>query len=350
MANENEELNTDNMTDEELKAAADAQAKEEQDEIFGKDSDKTGDDGAPTPGEDDKGTKLTVEDRLAKTEKQLEEALKVNKGIYGSMKAEREERQDLSSRLEGITQVISESLSKRDEKQPDPEPDKSAIDRFEVEVDDDGRAYVPISEELKAFVASQNSGSSDEKVEELERTIAQDREMREEEQAFQGQVESIVGENPAYGPAFKEISKAHAWFNNRLIDYQKENRMPGFVQLGDALDIAVSNEWEQDFKKEFPALDMRSTARLYEGKDDFRSGLNSAVVTDDKKAPGKSAASNLKDIAAKASTLASVRNQKGTGGSLTLDEIAERSDEIEDMSDEDVKKLHRLMQREETAA
>ena len=348
MANE---LNTNDMTDEELKAAADALSKEEQGTLSGQDPDKTDDDKSLTSGADDKGEKLTVEDRLAKAEEQLKEAQKVNKGMYGSMKAERDSRQTLESKLDGITQVISKSFAKREDKIEIPDPEKLPVNRFKVEVDDDGTAYVPVDDALKSFIASQVSvPDTSQKVEELERTIEQDRAMREEEQAFQEQVESIVGEDVAYAPAFKEISEAYQWFNARVIDYQKENKLPGFVPTGDAIDIAVRNEWEQDFKKEFPTLEMRSAARLYDGQDDFRSALKGAAVTDGKKAPGKSAASNLKDIAGKASTLASVRNQKGTGGSLTLDEIAERSDEIPDMSDEDVAKLHRLMEREENAA
>jgi len=354
MAKEKKELNTDDMTDEELKQAAADQLKDEKDDLFSEDPKKTDDDETtPTSGEKAEGKELSLDDRFANLEKSYAELEKVNKGLYGSMKAEREERQDLSGRLEGITQVFSESLGKRGEKTEDPEADKAgklSVDRLKVEVDDDGNAFIPVDDSLRNLIAAQNSGSSKEELEELKHEVSQDRAFRESEKAFEDQKRAIIGEDPAYAPAFEQIDKAYQWFNGRLVEFQKENRIPGFVSTGDALDIAVEEDFESEFKKEFPTLDMVKTARMYDGKSDFKRSLKSAVATDDKKTGGKSATSNLKDIAGKASNLSNLRNQRGSQGSLTLDEVAERADEIPNMTDEQIEKLHRLMKREEEAA
>jgi len=350
MEKEKNDFNANNLTDEELKQAATDQSKEDQDGLLGKDLEKTDDDEkAPTSGEKEEGN-LSLEERFANLEKANTELEKVNKGLYGSMKAEREERQDLSSRLEGITQIFSESLAKRDEKADAPEPEKLSIDRLKVEVDDDGNAFIPVDDTLKSLIAAQNSGSTNKEVEELRRTVEQDKIFRDEEADFQVKKNAIIGEDPAYVPAYDQISKAYDWFNNRLVEYQKDNRIPGFVSTPEALDIADQENFEQEFKKEFPTVDMEKAARLYDGTHDFRTGLKSGVLSSEKKSGAKSAEDNLRDIAGKASTLAGVRNQRISQGSLTLDEVAERSGEIKDMTDEEVAKLHRLMKREEEAA
>ncbi|KKN27447.1 hypothetical protein LCGC14_0864630 [marine sediment metagenome] len=338
MAKEKETLNTEDMTDEELKKAAEDQSKAEMDSLL--------DDGKDPDDPDkkkDKEDEPTLEDRFANLEKE-------NKGLYESMKAERGKRQELEGKMQGITDVFSESMARREELADQKKAESPKIDRLAVQVDDDGAAFIPIDDNLKALLASSHAtGASKEDVTEIKNQMARNMAIQQQEQGFQDTVQSIVGEDPAYASAHNQLQKAADWFNDKIIRYQEANDLSGIMSTGEALDVAESENIESDFNKQFPGLDMERAVRMYDGKRDLRIALKSVAGTE---TPGgdKTAAANLKEIAGKASNLSQMRNQKGTKGTLTLDEIADRSDEIEDMSDEQVAKLHRLMATEEETA
>lgn len=326
------EINTDDMTDEELKKAAEEQGKDEKDSLFSGDKDSEKE-------EDKKEDEPSLEERFESLEKE-------SKGFYESMKAERGKRQELEGRLEGIKDVFSESMAKREESAGKEESKPIPIERLKIDVDDDGTAFLPVGE-LKSYLSSQGAETGSKEVAELRQQIARDRAIYQQEQGFQNTVQSIVGESPAYASAHNQLQKGVDWFSARIIAYQEAKNLTGVMSTGEALDVADSEGFESEFVREFPGLDMERTVRMYDGKRDLRAALKS-VAGDKTSTGGKTAADNLKDIAGKASNLSQLRNQKGSKGAPTLDDLAEM--DIENFSDEEVAKLHRLMAREEETA
>jgi len=357
MADANEEVNENQMTDEELDKAAEELQKAEAELAAGEDKDSKDAKDEKDDKSDEKG-QPTLED----LEKRIADSEKANKGLYDSMKAERIHRQeaesrsqDLESRLQGITDVFSESIDQRRSGEAEPKTTQTP-GKLELEIDDEGKAFIPV-ESLKAILQEQGMGSSKKEIEELKYHLMQNSVETDRETEFQNTVRKIVDEDDSYSPAYRQLTKAQDWFNNEIVDYQKQNQLTGLLSTGEALDAASESgidgqTIEDRFSKTFPTLDMDKIARCYDSKRDLRSALKSISGGNNSQTPpGKKAADNLKGIAGKASNLGKMRNQKGQASGMSLDDIAELPPgEIEGMTDDQVEKLHRMMAREEQSA
>ena len=349
---ETQELNQSEMTDEELDKAA-VELRKAETELEASLSSEAG------------GTKETPPPTLEDLTARIAETEKANQGMYETMKAERIQRQEaeqksqeLEARLQGITEVFGQTVENRRSGQSTSTELPAPEGKLNLDIDDEGNASIPI-DALKSILKDHGLGETQAELQALRNHLMQSDVETARETEFSGMVDRIVAEDPGYAPVYGQLVQAQAWFNDEIIEYQKQHKLTGVMATGEALDIVNEpglngKSIEDQFISKFPALDMDKIVRCYDSKRDLRTALKSLSGNNQQQTipfQGKKAADNLRNVAGKPSNLGGMRNQKGSSTGMNLDDIANLPPgEIENMTDEQVEALHRHMAREEDTA
>jgi hypothetical protein len=286
---------------------------------------------------DGDGDDPLTSERVKELEEQLSNLEKEKQGFLSGIKDERRKRQELKGRLDQVTATIDGILETRQTAPAEPTPADTGVPGITVEFTEDGDAYIP-NEKLEAMTSKY-----EEKIAQLEQELERTAATTQAETAAQQVMNSIVGENESYGPAFGRYQAARRWVENQVIDYQRTNNIQGTLTSGQALDHIFNDGLRQEFSSQFPDIELVDAVTAEDSQWHFRQMLEH---TSSRMAP-KEPDSRLTKVLNKPSGLGKSANAKA--GEIPLSEkvSALSATDIMNLSDEQVEALQRAMSREE---
>jgi len=268
---------------------------------------------------------------------------KKSKGFYDNMKEERRKRQDIQSELDRIKGTVAAILEMR--KQPaalaelGPKPKFNGLPVAETE---DGDLYVP-SEQLNTVIAPYQQ-----KIEALEQRLQQSNLQQNVESETAKVLQSIVGEDESFGPAFQKYQAARKWVNDRVIEYQRENGIRGPMTSGQALDTVFSDDHvEQEFAKKFPGFAVEDVVQAEDSQRLFRRTMKNIASVLQPKIPDKITNERFQKVLKKPAGLGNATNAKGASLSIS-EKLGDLSpSDIMSLTDAQAKALERALLEEE---
>lgn len=268
---------------------------------------------------------------------------KKSKGFYDNMKEERRKRQDIQSELDRIKGTVAAILEMR--KQPAVVEELGKKPKFNglpVAETEDGELYVP-SDHLQTVIAPY-----EQKIAALEQRLQQTNIQQNVETETQRVLQSIVGEDESFGPAFQKYQAARKWVNDRVIEYQRETGMRGQMTSGQALDTVFSDDSiEQEFTKRFPGFNVEDVVQAEDSQRLFRRTLKNISSVLQPKEPDKITNERFQRVLKKPAGLGSSTNAKGATLSIS-EKLGDLSpSDIMALTDSQAKALEKALYEEE---
>jgi len=268
---------------------------------------------------------------------QISEKEKQINGLLQTVKADRRKRQEIKGQLDSVTTTINSILTQR-QQQEQLLANASSDDNIQVDITEDGEAFIPKSK-LNDIVAPFKT-KIDQLEEQLQLTTQQQNAAKESEQLIQ----SLVGEDERYTPAYSKYKSARKWVNDRVIDFQKENNIQGQLTSGQALTHVFDDRLISEFGKTYPGLDLASITTAEDSAWHFKQMLKS---TSNALSPKQEPDQRFRQVMQKPSGLGKSANAKG--GELSLsDRVGQLSaTDIMSLSDEQIEALNKFMKNDE---
>lgn len=260
--------------------------------------------------DDDDGDDFDTKSEDVKAlEAKIEELEKKNMGLLNETKAQRRKRQATEDRLNKLTDTVEGVLSNR---QPaadgNPPAGASTPDKITLDYDDDGNPVLDTSTLLGMNKALE------EKISNLEYLLQATAQQQDTSAEAQRVVQAIVGEDERYGPAFNKYQNARKWVEDKVVEFQDENKLTGVMSSGQALDHVFGKDLEDEFKSMFPGMDLERVVTAEDSQRHFRNTL--AMIADASFSDNKDKGNRIKKVLEKPSSLGANANQKGANLSL----------------------------------
>lgn len=287
--------------------------------------------------DDDAGDK---DDDTAALKEELAALKKENHGLLSTVKKERGKRQNSDGRLEQLTATVNGIIEQNKAGAPDPTNDPAEPKGLTVKYDDDGNPFLP-TESLNSLL-SQQQQEIDELKQMLQITQTQAAAQSEADKAKA----AVVGKNESYGPAFTKYQTARRWVESKVDQWQHETGNVGRqIGSGFALDQIFDASLRDEFKSEFPDVDLFAVVTAEDGLDHFERTLQTLVTKDDEPTP-KTPDSRFKQVLNKPSALGKTAN---ANNEPTLSEKAGglAASDLIGLTDAQVAALEKAMRQEE---
>ena len=244
----------------------------------------------------------------------------------------------MKGQLDTVTETVNSILSQREKNDEALVKTSSADDKIVVDITEDGDAFIP-KERLNDMVAPfQDRINLLEQ--QLKRTTEQSASNRESDQLIQ----SLVGEDDRYAPAYNKYQAARKWVNDKVIDFQQENNIQGQLTSGQALTHVFNDASENEFQKAFPGLDLASVTTAEDSTWHFKRMLKS---TADALTPNHEPDQRFRQVMQKPSGLGKSANAKAGEISLTERVGKLSTTDIMDLTDSQIEALTKYMEQDE---
>jgi chromosome segregation ATPase len=210
-------------------------------------------------------------EELASMKEQLEALEKEKQGLLKGVKEERRKRQELKGRLDEVTTTVNHILTTKEElaaQQLEAKTAEANVNGIPVEFTDDGDAFVP-TDKLTALTSQY-----EEKIKDLEDKLEQVDGAASQRAEAQNTINSIVGENEAFGPAYGKYQSARKWVEDKVIDFQRLNNIQGALSSGQALDHVFDDDMKQEFNSTFENIDLVDVITAEDSIHHFRTMLS----------------------------------------------------------------------------
>ena len=287
--------------------------------------------------------KPTLEDQLTETQTKLSDLQKSFTGQFSALKEERGKRQNLQGRLEEISSTLKDIQAAKAEVKEEPDANLS----IPVEIDEEGTAT--ISQKVIDDLVAERLKLLEDKVGKVEAATTESDNRTRQEKETSKIIDNIVAENETFPKAHNALNGAVKWLDERLIPKLEEDGFKTTPPTGTILDVLDGTEIESEFEKQFPGVSLDVIVRAHDSKRDLRAALKH-LSPEEEKAEEKDDKTDMKTLASlakKPSNLTGETNQKETRG-LTLDMIASiDTEDMLEMSDDEIAKLLRVAEREE---
>jgi hypothetical protein len=282
-------------------------------------------------------------EELASMKEQLEALEKEKQGLLKGVKEERRKRQELKGRLDEVTTTVNHILTTKEElaaQQLEAKTAEANVNGIPVEFTDDGDAFVP-TDKLTALTSQY-----EEKIKDLEDKLEQVDGAANQRAEAQNTINSIVGENEAFGPAYGKYQSARKWVEDKVIDFQRLNNIQGALSSGQALDHVFDDDMKQEFNSTFENIDLVDVITAEDSIHHFRTMLSNMAEAMTPK-PDNKPDSRFQQVLKKPSGLGKSANAKG--GETPLSERAGNmsATDILSLSDEQIAALERSLLKEE---
>jgi hypothetical protein len=282
-------------------------------------------------------------EELASMKEQLEALEKEKQGLLKGVKEERRKRQELKGRLDEVTTTVNHILTTKEElaaQQLEAKTAEANVNGIPVEFTDDGDAFVP-TDKLTALTSQY-----EEKIKDLEDKLEQVDGAANQRAEAQNTINSIVGENEAFGPAYGKYQSARKWVEDKVIDFQRLNNIQGALSSGQALDHVFDDDMKQEFESTFENIDLVDVITAEDSIHHFRTMLSNMAEAMTPKSDNKPD-SRFQQVLKKPSGLGKSANAKG--GETPLSERAGNmsATDILSLSDEQIAALERSLLKEE---
>lgn len=145
------------------------------------------------------------------------------------------------------------------------------MSRIPVEFTDEGDAYIP-TDALKGITSQYEK-----QINELKMALQQAQTQQDYTSAFDDIVRDVVTENDYYSRAHDELRKARKWLNETVVEVQETHDIPGQMRPAAVLDLFAGTEIEEDFRREFPNIDMADALLMYDSTYHLRNALDNTA-------------------------------------------------------------------------
>lgn len=292
-------------------------------------------------GEEEDGTKtLPTNEDLSALTKEIEE-LKVEKaGLLKGVKTERSKRQEISGRLNQLTDTVQGILSQR-------EANDAALasigsqkdDKLPVTWTEDGEGFIH-KDQLEELISPMVD-----KIQNLEQQLQTSYAQTSSDRAAQTIKEAIVGEDEKYEPAYRKYTAARKWVTDQVADFAQTNGINRQITATEALDnIFDDTDSRQAFETRFPGMQIDDVLLAEDSKYLFRRMLTNVS---DALGESKTPDTRFQKVLQKPSGLGDQANAKA--GNLSIaDKVSSLSaTDITKLSDEQAEALLRAIGSEE---
>lgn len=258
-------------------------------------------------------------------------------GFYKDLREERRKRQDLQSELDRIRGTVNAILEMK--RNPGAELLAEPKKGIPVKEGEAGELFVQ-QEDITNL-----SAAHAERIKLLEAELQRSKTQSQAEAEAQRVMESIVGENEEYSPVYNKYKAARKWVNDRVIEFQRDNRINGAMSSAAALDHVFDDTLESEFTKSFPGFNLEDVVQAEDSQRLFRRMLKSATAAMQPKEPTTDP--RFRKVLSKPSGLAASTNAKA--GQLNISEklAALSTEDILNLSDKEIDALQRALSNEE---
>jgi len=273
-----------------------------------------------------------------KTQTQSEDLDKKAAGFYKDLRDERRKRQELQSELDRVKGTINAILEMKRNPAADivgetkskgiPVKETESGELF-VNTDDVKNLNLPYEDRIKL----------------LEQELQRAKSQSQAESEAQRIMEGIVGENEEYSPAYQKYKSARQWVNDRVIEFQRENRITGAMSSASALDHVFDDQLEGEFKKNFPGFHLEDVVQAEDSKRLFKRMLNNSVELFKPKEPTTDP--RFRKVLSKPSGLAGSSNAKAGQMNISEKLAALSTEDIMNLSDKEIAALEKALLAEE---
>ena len=278
---------------------------------------------------------------LQSLKEQLANLEKEKQGLLQGVKDERRKRQELKGRLDQVTQTVNGILTTRQQQAEQQLAEKLADSKgVPVEFTEEGDGFIPY-DKLEIITSPY-----EQKIADLERRLEALTYSTDAASRAQKTINTIVGENEAFGPAYNKYQGARRWVEDKVIEFQRLNNIQGTLSSGQAMDHVFSDkDLVQAFEEKFDGLDLADVVTAEDSTYAFRRTLSNvakAMTPSDNKPD-----SRFQRVLQKPSGLGKSANAKA--GEIPLSERAGNmsATDIMNLSDDQIAALERALMREE---
>lgn len=272
----------------------------------------------------------------------IEELEKEKQGLLRGVKDERRKRQELKGRLDEVTSTVNHILTTREEAaaQELEKTVEAKVNGIPVEFTEDGDAFLPTEK------ITEITSPYEEKIQDLETKLEQLSSAGDQRVEAQNTINSIVGEDETFAPAYGKYQSARKWVEDKVIDFQRSNNIQGTLSSGQALDHVFNDELKQEFTSTFENIDLVNVITAEDSQHHFRSMLSNVAEAMTPK-PDNQPDSRFQKVLQKPSGLGKSANAKG--GELPLSERAGNmsATDLLALSDDQIEALERSLLKEE---
>jgi len=266
-----------------------------------------------------------------------------SKGFYDNMKEERRKRQDIQSELDRVKGTVAAILEMRKQPAlPEELSPKSKFNGLPVRETEDGDLFVP-HDQLQPILAPYQA-----KIEALEQRLQQSNLQQNAETETQKILQSIVGEDESFTPAYQKYQAARKWVNDQVINYQRETGVRGPMSSGQALDSVFADaQLEKDFTTRYPGFQLEDVVQAEDSQRLFRRAMKNIASVLTPKNPERVTDDRFRKVLNKPSGLGNATNAKGARLSIS-EKMSELSpNDIMNLSDDQVRLLEKELYKEE---
>jgi hypothetical protein len=273
----------------------------------------------PVVDDDDALKDVPTNEDVNALKEQIEALNKEKHGLLQDVKGERRKRQEISGRLNQLTDTVNGILDQRDTAQEilnsqraaDPTPSRG----IPVQYGEDGEAFVDPSTIEKMLTPYQK------KIQQLE----EDLQLTESQQAANIEAdkikEAIIGEDERFYLANSKYQAARKWVVDQVIDFSRQNGINHTITSGQALDFVFDKNLQTEFENLHPNMNLVDVVTAEDSQHHFRQMLSNVVGTTsmiDDSSPDSTIDSRFQKVLKKPSALGDQANAKA--GALTISE------------------------------
>jgi hypothetical protein len=218
---------------------------------------------------DDSVSKLPTGEDIETLQEQIEALNKEKHGLLQSAKSERRKRQEVSGRLNQLTDTVNDILTKRNtaadilQQQAGPKTPAG----IPVTFTDDGEAYVDPSK-VQTLIEPYQS-----RINELERTIQLNNDRAANVMEADKVKNAIIGEDERFFTVNSRYQAARKWVNDQVIDFSRQNGINHELTSGQALDFVFNKELQDEFGERFEDIDLVDVVTAEDSQHHFRQML-----------------------------------------------------------------------------
>jgi hypothetical protein len=273
----------------------------------------------------------SLKDQIAQLQKQ-------NNGLIQTVKADRRKKQEATGRLDALTAQVNSILSARQQAEQQLAMASSDDDRIEIDITDDGDAFIP-KNKLNDIVSPLQQ-RIDQLEEQLQLTTSQNSAAQEAEQLMQ----SLIGEDERYSAVYPKYRSARKWANDKVIEFQRDNNIRGTLSSGQALTHVFDDDAMSEFQQRFPGLDLPTVITAEDSTWHFKQMLSKAA---ENAIPKVEPDARFRQVINKPSGLGKSANAKG--GELSLSERVGQlsATDILSLTDDQIEALQKFQQMDE---
>jgi hypothetical protein len=272
---------------------------------------------------------------------------KEKQGLLQGVKTERRKRQEITGRLNQLTDTVNNILEQRDTAQEILDSQRAATTPprgIPVEYGEDGEAFINPSVFEKMIQPYQQ------KINQLEEEI----QISEASQAAQTEADkikdAIIGEDERFYLANSKYQAARKWVVDQVIDFSRQNGINQTITSGQALDFVFDKPLQDEFLGKFPDLNLVDVVTAEDSQHHFRQMLSNvagATSMIDNIGPEPKQDDRFQKVLQKPSTLGNQANAKA--GALSISEKMSQltPEQISELTDAQMEAFEKALMEEE---